>query len=515
MLTPPSACRHSERKIQGTTLHLLSRMSRHLGRHASIRSRAQIFDANMLLALTSILKSTDIEFLTWTCDVLKDVYFEQTLVSVLVDAGLCLHLSSMLRQISNHTVRIAGLSILRQMACQSDSRLVARALVDADGLQTLIDLLRSDHNEVLELACVVLGQIASHPFLTEVKILTNACCSLASLLSSLSDPVQFAAAATLRQISRRSETGAPAVGAALVKLLRNDDNIQAITAACEVLSSIAGDLDLIAGDPCLPLAALIGHPVSTVSYGALSALHKISNNSREGRVSVADAIYAINCNDDNLLSVLLGSSDINILCRTCDILSDIARTDDSGRLTMPSNVCLALVSLLRHSTIKVQYSALSALSLISSRSRENPEAIACDGLCELVNLLQSSSAKVLGAACEVLGSIAFHDTLLPAVIEAHPCLALTALLRHPQTAVALAAISVLSSISRQRTGARATMDAGALPEVGGLLQSADPEITIKACRLLDHIASEETLVPDLIDPDFCPALVAALVSLLQ
>jgi hypothetical protein len=75
---------------------------------------------------------------------------------------------------------------------QCESELVAYNIVGAGALPLLLDVLRSENSEILELACGILGQVASHPILVEVIVSTNACAALAAVLRYVHRPLYAA-----------------------------------------------------------------------------------------------------------------------------------------------------------------------------------------------------------------------------------------------------------------------------------------------------------------------------------
>ncbi|KAJ7135809.1 armadillo-type protein [Mycena epipterygia] len=509
--------RHPEVDVKKSIGHILSRISR----HASTQTQAHIFDGNMLVALADSLKTTDPEVVVLACHVLENISSDQPLVQAIVDTGLCSQLPSLLRH-SNQQVRLAVLSAVYRMGCQVHSDSVARSVVESHALPLLIDLLRSENSDILqlELVCGVLGHIARHPISNEVS--TNLPSSLAALLSSQGKPVHDAAASILWQISSRSEPGALAVVAALVELLKCT-RIQAITAACTVLSAIAGEVGVVHADPCLHLISLIRHPESAVSCAALSTLHKFSNMSLDGAAVVSDAI---NCragvgNILSTLAVLLESSDVDLICRACDFLVDVSRTRYEATLTIPGHICIALLSLLRHSTVRVQLAALSTLSAIhkfSNISLEGQAAVSHAINCSADNtlptfaiVLESSDINLLCRACHFLADVVCSNYQNKLAIPNYVGVTLASLLRHPTVMAQHAALSTLSliGISQKRVEALVAVHGPLRTRIHNLIDllcSPCPKVREEACNVLVNIARHDSLLPDVIDSEANPWL---------
>ncbi|KAF7350305.1 hypothetical protein MVEN_01334600 [Mycena venus] len=464
-----SLIRNQDPPVRNSAVHLLSRITPCI----TTGGRAKVFDVAMLVALMDSLKSNDSEvgLPVWTCRILQYISSDESMVQAIVDTELPTQLVSLLRD-SNQNVHFAVLSSLYQMGSQVKSDLVARNITGAGALPLLIDLLRSECGEIPKLACGILGHIASHPILVEVMVSKNVTTALTSLLRLSGKPIHRAAASTLWQISCQSETGAAAVAEALVGLLHCTDNIPCMIAACEVLGTIAGEVGVIEADinPCLHIAALVGHPDLMVRDAALAALHKVSRVSNDGACTVSKAIIS---NADTALpkvTLFLRSLDVNTLLRTCDIVASIACGDHARKFIIPSDLCAAILSLSQHPVIAVNHVALSALVSISARSEKQAEAVASrSSLRQLVDLLASHDSNVLDLTCQILANIACHHILLAAVIETELCPPVAALLRHSRAAVSVAAMSALCWISRQLAGACAVVNAKVLPEVWGIV----------------------------------------------
>ncbi|KAJ6613746.1 armadillo-type protein [Mycena sp. CBHHK59/15] len=495
-----------------------------------------VVDANVLDHAMGLLQSQDPHMLRWTCWMLGNVARRKSLTASVMALGPCPRLTSLL---NHEDVGVNGKAIYALVGISDGSDEGGQAVVDANALDHVFQLLDSPDRDVVKSTCWMLGNIASRQALSAAVVQLYPCARLVSLLEHRDSNVQSFAMYALACISEMSDQGVNAVAeakaldsdlwppscvvswfsprrpvaAALLFVVAYEAlEVAALQWACWMVGNLAAQKSLNATvidlDLCGRLVSLLQTSYNdAVRENAIYALACISAPSEDGARAVADAKIQDYC------KILLESQDTLILDSTCRVLGNLARHEAWHSAVIELGICPRLVSLSEHNDTIVQDYALYALVCISELSEKGARAVADAGALErAAKLLASPDDRVKAQTCCVLGNIGRQESLNAAVVAIDPCMPLVSLLEHDHSDVRNEALYALACISHSsEQGARAVVDAGALAHIVKLLVSQDICVLRRTCWVLRSLASHESLNAMIIELDSC----AVLVSLLQ
>ncbi|KAJ7224886.1 armadillo-type protein [Mycena rebaudengoi] len=339
----------------------------------------------------------------------------------------------------------------------------ARAVMDANALNFVPDLLQSPNSQVRRNSCWMLGRLAFRDFAVESVLAVTPCARLVSLLRDTEILVVGAATWALSHISSHLN-GAKAV-----------IDANALDFVPDLLQSPDSEWSQSGGDA---MRAPCGSAFILVVGAATWALSEISRDLNGAR-AVMDA------NALSFVPDLLQSPDSEVRTHACCMLGGLAFRDFAVESVLAVTPCALLVALLFDTEILVVGAATWALSHISSHLNGAKAVMDANALDFVPDLLQIPNSQVRCDACWMLGRLAMHNF---AVLAVQPCARLVALLRDTDVLVIRGAIFALSQIGCNKQGVEATMDATALDSLPALLQDPSFGIQRYACIMMGQVA---------------------------
>ncbi|KAJ7161913.1 armadillo-type protein [Mycena crocata] len=271
----------------------------------------------------------------------------------------------------------------------------AQAVVDANVLNFVHELLKSPHSGVRRDACSMLGSLALYKSTVGAVLAVEPCASLVTLLRDPDILVVEGAISVLSQFASDPK-GAQAVVDAnaldLIHELLESPNSEVRKHACWVLGNLGSHTPtlgtVLAIEPCVRLVSLLRETDSLVVEGTIYALSQFPRNLR-GAKAVMDA---------NILDIaheLFESSNSQVRANTCRMIGWLARHDSTAGSMLRIKPCARLVDLSKDSHVSVVEAAVFALCKITTNKPEGVDAVLGAGVLDLVqDLLASPNFKI-------------------------------------------------------------------------------------------------------------------------
>ncbi|KAJ7926258.1 armadillo-type protein [Mycena leptocephala] len=427
----------------------------------------------------------------------------------------------------------------------------ARAVVEAQAVEHVSQLLHSSHDKFRRWTCGMLGTLARHDSTIMAVLAIKPSIRLVSLLSE--DYMQDLAMSALCEISTWPDGAQAVVDADIMKhvseFLRSTrtSEISVRNWACEILGILMRNESTAAAvlpsTPCMALVSFLNDKDIRTDI-VINTLCEISQWADGGQLLVAARVL------DHVLGLLSSPSPHTRRC-TCKMLGNLVRHESTVAAVLGLNPCAHLVQLLRDNDPLVVKNATFAISVIcgspeleiitapdteiQSRTSEDRERLwlaailkssfpyprhgsipsptktiflkevgvriipeedaraVADSLVLQSNLIdelfESSDGEVRRMTCNLLSHLAQHE-YAAAIVGVKACVRLVSILH--DEAINDRAIYALSELSKWPDGARAAVDAKVLEYTQELLDSPDPHLRRWTCQMLGHLARHKS-----------------------
>ncbi|KAJ7208877.1 armadillo-type protein [Mycena pura] len=409
----------------------------------------------------------------------------------------------------------------------------AQAVITANALADLSNLLESSYAGIRESTCFLVGNLAMYETSMPAILAVNPCEKIVSLLHDGHDRVIHAAIYALAKLARWPE-GAQAVISAnalahLFKLLKScnpgiqrqsctlvgslachDTSMSAISAVSpfERMVSILHDgSDSVTHWATYGLVNLAQWPevmeMIWLSMGAAYALAKLAQWPKGAQAVITANALAH-------LSNLLESPDADIQMWSCTLGGNLAIHETSMPAILAVNPCEKFVSLLYDGHDQIIHAAIYALAKLARWPEGAQAVITANALAHLSNLLESPDADIQMWSCTLGGNLAIHETSMPAILAVNPCEKFVTLLHDGHGQVIDAAIYALSKLARWPEGAQAVVTANALTHVSELRKSSNADIQRWSCNLAGNLVIYENSMTAILAVNPCEKIVSLL-----
>ncbi|KAJ7479231.1 armadillo-type protein [Mycena latifolia] len=415
----------------------------------------------VLYLIDGLLQLPETEIRVATCRLLTCLASHKSTATALLDLNPCLRLVALLRD-RNPRVIERALQVLGRIITSPNG---AQAVVDANVLNSLAEVLESPHEEVLGGMWELLGRLACQES-TVMTVLQK----LVSLMRVGNPKVLDRVEEVLHQIIMSSK-GAQVLDS-VAELLDSPGNASVVRIwVCQWLAKLPrqeNTRDIVSRvKPCLWLVSLLRDENIEVVHSAAHALYSIA-----GLPNGAQAVVDANVLD--CVPKLLESSGALIWSWIYDMLEQMAY-----RQSTAMTVIRLLVSLLHGENLTVIECVTKLLCRITTSPKGAQIAMDANVLTCAVELLASPSAMVWRWTCELLEQLANERTTVAAVVS-H----LVFLLCHRNPIIVESVVMILYRIAWLTAGAQAALEADVLHCVGELLHSPNPEVRQWTCKML-------------------------------
>ncbi|KAJ7754809.1 armadillo-type protein [Mycena metata] len=465
--------------------------SDHYDRHTIIEDSFVVHQITL-----EMLSSPNIEVRNVTMQLLGALSRYPFAVPAILEMDTCSRLVALLSD-KHESISDTAIYVLAMVAGYRSSE-GAAAVVSANMLDYILELLGSPRAEVLEWTCQLVGNLASHESIAPVLLQINPCVPLICILREQPEVVISGAVYALSGIARQAEGAAAAVDANLpdyiLELLASSyTEIRRCT--CRLVGRLASHKSIV---PVL----LQAHPLMVTPYiseqpdhvieEAIIALSQIAQWT-EGATAVIDA------NLPDYIRELLASPNTKIRRCTHWLVGRLASHKSIAPVLLQVHPCVPLVSFLR---VKPDYYSKEGIIFALAQIAQWPDgavAVVDATMLDYVpELLESWNSFICRATCWLVGSLASYDSTARVVLQFNPSKLLSALLHGEPDAVIGMAIYALGQIARWPKGAQQTVDAGAPDSVVGLLKSSRRDVADHTCDLLRNLALHELLPTKLV-----------------
>ncbi|KAJ6595933.1 armadillo-type protein [Mycena sp. CBHHK59/15] len=333
---------HSPPNVQQWIMHALS----NIGQFSEAGVRA-VVNAEVLARAKRLLQSPNHNVLQKSCWMLGNLAHLSSLKKAVLDADLCPQLVLLSGGIDIDVQEQAAYAL----ACMSDgSKDGATAIINANTLTHVINLVGSQHLNTQKWTCYMLQNIAQHKALQTAVVDMNPCTELAELLSNHALNVRADAIYALAHISSNSYHGAWNIvhsGALdhVLELLESKDPY-VLKWTCCMVANVARHESLHASitaiHPCVEILSLLQHADSAARAMATYALACISKwPGSKRRPDIFPNVAELHCAVDSLDSL-----NPDVLNWACWTVGKFAKHDPLNAVVLPFEMCVRLVSIL-------------------------------------------------------------------------------------------------------------------------------------------------------------------------
>ncbi|KAJ7915917.1 armadillo-type protein [Mycena leptocephala] len=464
-----------------------------LGQVSSLLQGAQaVVDAKVQDYAIELLKSSSARVRKWACWLVGNLAcHESTRPAILeLEPYAPIVTSCVLIFISDDIeVVLDAIYALAEIAISTAG---ARAVVSANVLDHIVQVLGSPSAEVREWSCRLVGNLASHEAIAPAVFELKPCVRrLVSLLRDTHADVIVEAIHTLSATARWSVGAETATDAAVVdhiaELLQSQ-NIKIRNASCELVRNLASHEStastLLMMKPAAQLVSFLWDEDHTVVSKVVHALAQVA-------AWPDGAQAAVNANVVDYLTELLRSPSVEVQKASCILIRELVYHDSIAPAILTMNPCVPLVSLLQNKDITVVKEALETLSQVAwwpDGAEAVVEAKAPDYLAEL---LGSPAAPVREFACYLVGDLADHNSTAPTIININPCVQLVSFLHDEEVDIVSAALYAF---------------------ITKLLESPHKLVKRRTCGLVATLADHESTAPTILQLNLCIQLISHLQS---
>ncbi|KAJ7455792.1 armadillo-type protein, partial [Mycena latifolia] len=441
-----------------------------LGRRAnSMRDAHAVADPLFLDLVDELLSSPDAEVRKLMCWILAVLARRETTIPAILDGKPCGKLVSLLHD-KDIEVILGTTQALYWIAKWPAG---AQAVVDADVLNCLADLLKSPIEEVQQWPCEMLAELALQETTAVVE-------TLVSLLRGGDLMVMQGAASILERVAV-SPDGETALDLDeslrdCVSDLLGSPNTLVRQWTCSMLEELAGSENTALVGLCVMscprLVSLLRDGDSEVISMAARALYRLA-------ASAYGAQTMVNANILECVPALLELSDAEIYKCTWELLQQLARHEITA-----SAVVGQIRSLLWSGNPTVMQDATQMLLYRTTRSSEGIKAAMGTNVLERVpSLHEFQNFGVQKWTCDILGDLARHPMTSRVTVEL-----MVSLLRSGNPRVLESVAKELYHIARLSQGAQVAVNANVLEYVFEQVQSPNPSFGKWAWYMLERLA---------------------------
>ncbi|KAJ7768091.1 armadillo-type protein [Mycena maculata] len=432
-----------------------------------------VFDSQAVDHIAELIRSPGIRARKWSLSLLEYLPSQDTILGVTA----CEQLVSLLRD-EDVDITAGAIEALINIALLSNG---AQAVVAANVLGEIAEVLKSPNKEVRIAACKLVGRLADHDSIALAVFEAGSCISLVALLGDEYADIIQSAIDALVHISSRSDGALAAVAANVLEYIAD----LLVSSSRQVRRSVY-----------ILVGTLAKHQSTVSSVLALvSCVRLVSLLHDDDTYVIESAIYAVvAANVLRHIAEVLQSPNKEVRIGACKLVGRLARYHSTAPAVFEVAPCARLVSFLRDEDVYVIETATNVLYHIALWSDGAREAVVANVLEYLAELLESLRKEVRICACKLAGRLSYHDSTALAFCEVAPCVQIVTLLRDEDPAVIEKAICTLSRISRWAEGAKAVVDTKVLDQLAELLESPNIEVLRWTSALLATLASHECTV---------------------
>ncbi|KAJ7859116.1 armadillo-type protein [Mycena leptocephala] len=455
-----------------------------LGQVSSFLQGAQaVVDAKVQDYAIELLKSSSARVRKWACWLVGNLACHESTRPAILELEPYAPIVTLLRD--DIEVVLDAIYALAEIAISTAG---ARAVVSANVLDHIVQVLGSPSAEVREWSCRLVGNLASHEAIAPAVFELKPCVRrLVSLLRDTHADVIVEAIHTLSATARWSVGAETATDAAVVdhiaELLQSQ-NIKIRNASCELVRNLASHEStastLLMMKPTAQLVSFLWDEDHTVVSKVVHALAQVA-------ASPDGAQAAVNANVVDYLTELLRSPSVEVQKASCILIRELVYHDSIAPAILTMNPCVPLVSLLQNKDITVVKEALETLSQVAwwpDGAEAVVEAKAPDYLAEL---LGSPAAPVREFACYLVGDLADHNSTAPTIININPCVQLVSFLQSTDVSARFLAALGLARISEQTDGVPALANTTVFESLKMLRDGEDDKIEVQVCIILANL----------------------------
>ncbi|KAJ7479237.1 armadillo-type protein [Mycena latifolia] len=382
-LTATAVMRELISLLRGGNLTVIEQAAKMLFRTAESPDRVRAaVAADILDFVSEFLGSPSAAVRRWIRATLGQLAYQKTTAKTVLR-----QLVPLLRGIESEPNVIASAAqVLYRIAGSAEG---AQAIVDANVLPCVAELLRSPSIMIRKWICATVGQLAYHESTVMAVLNANLCLPLVLLLRD--EPLKEKAAYALSEIARLPD-GAQAVMDAKIQdvtKLLTSQNTSDREEACFILTQLASQ------EPSMPDVVRVNlcrMLVSRLRDGNLDvveqAAHGVCYIIAKAK-SFGGAQAAVDANVLAYVPELLQSPSPWVMSWTCAILHELSSQENTATAVLDVNPCGLLVELCRHRSLDLRASALFALEKISE-SPTGAAIIARTDILEHVSYLMQS-----------------------------------------------------------------------------------------------------------------------------
>ncbi|KAF7354159.1 hypothetical protein MVEN_01103500 [Mycena venus] len=469
------------------------------GAHAIIKT-------NSLNRIFELLGSQTPMIRERTCELVGSLACHESIAPVILEIKPCELLVSLLCDRNSEIIWSATYALAR-IAGWLDG---AHAVIAAQVIDYILELLRSPNSDVQGWTCELVGNLALHESTGPTILKLNPCELLVSLLHDQDSGIVWKAIYALAQIARW-EDGAHAIIKAnslnrIFELLGSQTPMIR-ERTCELVGSLACHESttpaVVEIKSCERLVSLLCDQNSEIIWSATYALARIA-----GWLDGAHAIIAAQVID--YILELLRSPNSDVRKWTCELVGNLATYESTAPALFELKVCAPLVFLLQDQDSDIIWRAAYALAQISRPLNSVQAVIEADVIDHILELLKSPSSDVRKWTCELVGNLAAYESTAPALFELKVCAPLVSLLHDQDSDVIWRATYALARIAGWLDGAHAVIEADTIDHILVLLGLLSPNIQGWTCELVGNLALHESTGPTILKLNPCELLMSLL-----
>ncbi|KAJ7161909.1 armadillo-type protein [Mycena crocata] len=396
---------------------------RELDERARIESEARAAVKSLVVYDILLESSNDVK--RWFCFVLGRLAFHKSTVGDVLAVEPCASLVTLLRDPDILVVE-GAISVLSPFASDPKG---AQAVVDANVLNFVHELLKSPHSGVRRDACSMLGSLALYKSTVGAVLAVEPCASLVTLLRDPDILVVEGAISVLSPFTSDPKGAQAVVDTNVLNFvheLLKSPHSGVRRDACSMLGSLALHKStvgaVLAVQPCASLGTLLRDPDISVVRRTIYALTEFAFDPKRAQAVVRE----------NVLDLLLKSPHSGVRKYAYWTLSRPAFHKSTVGAVLPVQPCASLGTLLRDPDISVVRRTIYALTEFAFDPKR-AQAVVRANVLDL--LLKSPHSGVRKYAYWTLSRPAFHKSTVGAVLPVQPCASLVTLLRDPDISV--------------------------------------------------------------------------------
>ncbi|KAJ6532359.1 armadillo-type protein [Mycena capillaripes] len=329
------------------------------------------------------------------------------------------------------TAVLGAIDALSHIANKPDG---AQAIVDANGLDHILNLLRSDSPDVREWSCILVARLAQHKFIAPAI-----CAQVVTLLSDEIPAIVRNSMDALRGIANEPDGAHAIVDAKVFDHILKSLEAKSPDArqwACQIVARMA-EHESITPAICAVLVAHFSDADLTYDRDFRDALSKVAKT--------ADGAQAIvNVKGLDHMLNLLESDSPEVRERACDLVARLAE----HRFLAPA-ICVRLVALLSDES-----RTIDVLSKIAQKPDGAQAVVDAKALDHVHKLLKSPNWNMRFWTCVLVEALAEHESTASAILALNLNAQLESLARDEDYPVTPAASHALTQIARYSNRAK-------------------------------------------------------------